>query len=183
LPRPDATASLDWLADEFEGKFLDQIGTAQLAEFVRKRRSAGASAPTVRRDLACLSSIFGSCIEWEWCDVNPVPAYMRRHKKRGLRESPARTRYLSHEEEILLLAKASPVVRTAIAFAIDTGLRREEQFGLTWDRVDVAAGDILLDASTKSGKPRRVPLLPRAAQILAQLPRHIRSRYVFCHGM
>src|SRR6476659_3655195 len=43
---------------------LDQIGTAELAEFERKRRAAGASPPTVRRDLACLSSIFGSCIEW-----------------------------------------------------------------------------------------------------------------------
>jgi len=174
--------SLDWLADEFEGKFLDQIGPAELAEFERKRRAAGKAAPTVRRDLACLSSIFGSCIEWEWCDANPVPAYLRRRKKRGLRESPARTRYLSHDEEVALLANATPAVRAAIVFAIDTGLRREEQFGLTWDRVDLGDDEILLDGNTKSGKPRRVPLLPRAAQILAQLPRNIRSRYVFCHG-
>jgi hypothetical protein len=103
--------SLDWLADEFESKYLDQIGTAELAEFERKRREAGAKPPTVRRDLACLSSIFGSCIEWEWCDANPVPAYMRRRKKRGLREAPARTRYLSHEEEALLIAHASPAAQ------------------------------------------------------------------------
>jgi integrase len=164
--------SLDWLADEFEGKYLDQIGTAELAEFERKRREAGAKPPTVRRDLACLSSIFGSCIEWEWCDLNPVPPYMRRRKKRGLRE---------HDEEAKLLAAASPDSRKAIAFAIDTGLRREEQFGLTWDKVDLKVGEILLDGSTKSGRPRRVPLLPRSAQILAQMPRHFRSRYVFCH--
>ena len=119
--------SLAWLADEFENKHLDQIGTAELAEFERKRRAAGASPPTVRRDLACLSSIFGSCIEWEWCDLNPVSPYMRRRKKRGLREAPARTRYLSHEEEAQLLAYASPPVQIAVAFAIDTGLRREEQ--------------------------------------------------------
>ena len=55
--------SLAWLADEFENKYLDQIGTAELAEFEHKRREAGAKPPTVRRDLACLSSIFGSCIE------------------------------------------------------------------------------------------------------------------------
>jgi integrase len=174
--------SLAWLADEFEGKFLDEIGTAALMEFERKRREAGAKPPTVRRDLACLSSIFGCCIEWEWCDANPVPAYMRRRKKRGLRESPPRTRYLSHAEEAKLLAHATPAVRRAIAFAIDTGLRREEQFGLTWDKVDLQQGCLWLDGTTKSGKPRRVPLLPRAAQILAQMPRHIRSPYVFCHG-
>jgi integrase len=173
--------SLDWLADEFEGKFLDQIGTAALMEFERKRR-AQASVPTVRRDLACLSSIFGCCIEWEWCDLNPVPAYMRRRKKRGLREAPARTRYLSHAEETTLLANATPAVFSAITLAIDTGLRREEQFGLTWDKVDLQAKAIWLDGSTKSGKPRRVPILPRTAQILAQMPRHIRSPYVFRHG-
>jgi len=72
-------------------------------------------------------------------------------------------------------------VRDAIRFAIDTGLRREEQFGLTWERVDLRAGEIMLDGTTRSGRPRRVPLLPRSAQILAQLPRHIRSRYVSCH--
>lgn len=172
--------SLDWLADEFEGKFLDQIGTAALMEFERKRREM-ASPPTVRRDLACLSSIFGCCVEWEWCDANPVPAYMRRRKKRGLREAPAKTRYLTHSEETKLLAAATPAVRKAIMFAIDTGLRRGEQFGLTWDKVDLQAGCLWLDGATKSGKPRRVPLLPRSAQILAQMPRHIRSPYVFRH--
>jgi integrase/recombinase XerD len=172
--------SLDWLADEFEGKLLDQIGTAALMEFERKRR-AQASVPTVRRDLACLSSIFGCCIEWEWCDANPVPAYMRRRKKRGLREAPPRTRYLSHGEETQLLEETSPAVRLAVMFAIDTGLRRDEQFGLTWDQIDLQANAILLDGSTKSGRPRRVSLLPRAGQILAQMPRHIRSPYVFHH--
>jgi integrase len=106
---------------------------------------------------------------------------MKRRKKRGLRESPPRTRYLSHEEEISLLAHTTPAVRAAIAFAIDTGFRRGEQFGLTWDKIDLQVGEILLEGTTKSGKPRRVPLLPRSAQILAQLPRHIRGRYVFCH--
>jgi integrase/recombinase XerD len=174
--------SLTWLADQFEGKYLDQIGAAELAEFERNRRTAGASPPTVRRDLACLSSIFGSCIEWEWCEANPVPAYMKRRKKRGLREAPARTRYLSHEEETSLLLHSTPAVQSATAFAIDTGLRREEQFGLTWDKIDLQVGEITLDGNTKSGKQRRVPLLPRAAQILAQLPRHVRSKYVFCHA-
>lgn len=173
--------SLDWLADEFAGKYLDQIGSAALMEFERKRRDMGASPPTIRRDLACLSSIFGCCIEWEWCDANPVPPYMRRRKKRGLREAPPGTRYLSHNEEDKLLAAAALRLRELIIVAIDTGLRREEQLSLTWDRVDLAANEILLTGDTKSGKPRRVPILPRSAQILVQLPRHIRSPYVFHH--
>lgn len=173
--------SLDWLADAFYSKYLDQIGSAELAAFETQRRAKGASAPTIRRDLACLSAIFSCCISWEWSDINPVPAFMRRRAKHGLRESPGGTRYLSHEEEIALLANCTPGVKDAIAFAIDTGMRRNEQFTLTWDRVDLAAKEIhLLGKHTKNSKPRRVPLLPRSAQILAQMPRHFRSPYVFC---
>ena len=173
--------SLAWLADEFEGKFLDQIGTAELAEFERKRRVTGALPPTVRRDLACLSSVFGSCIEWEWCDANPVPAYPKRRKKRGLREAPARTRYLSHEEELRYSPtprqRYGPPSRSQLTLGLGA---RSNSNSLGQDRPP--SGEILLDGNTKSGKPRRVPLLPRSAQILAQLPRHIRSPYVFCHG-
>lgn len=107
---------------------------------------------------------------------------MKRRRKRGLKESPGRRRYLSHTEEAKLLQWASPAVADAISFAIDTGLRLEEQFSLTWDRVDVAARTITLDSQlTKSGLSRLVPILPRAAQFLAHHPRHIKSPYVFRH--
>lgn len=184
LKRSSATRyliSLAWLSEAFEGKYLDQITSARLAEFEHERRQRGASPPTIRRDLACLSSLFGCCMEWEWTEVNPVPAYFRSRRKRGLREAPPRTRYLSHEEETRLLAEAREPLRAAIIFAIETGLRREEQFGLTWGLVDLAAREIRLTGNTKSGKPRRIPLTDRAVTILGTLPQHIRSPYVFRH--
>lgn len=81
--------SLNWLGEHFEGKFLDQITRDQLADFEAWRRAAGAQAPTVRRDLACLSSMLTSCEDWDWIadGSNPVPGFLKRRSKRGLKEA------------------------------------------------------------------------------------------------
>lgn len=173
----------------FSGMALSAISSKILHEFVVKRRQE-VTAPSVRRDLACLSSMFTHAIvDHEWCESNPVLAFLKRQKRRGaLRESPPNTRYLSEDEEAKLLAacmvdkngKALPkgslpgarLQADAIAFAIDTGLRAEEQWSLTWDRVDLKKGEIVIPKEiAKSHRERRVPLFPRSAQILAQLPR------------
>jgi integrase len=134
--------------------------------------------------LVCLSSIYSCAVEWEWVDVNPVPAYLKRRSKRGLKEAEPRTRWLTHEEEQRLLAAATPVVRQAIAFAIDTGLRREEQFSLKRFQVSLARGEIRLDTSTKTARSRVVPILPRAGTILGTLLAvpSMRSDWVFHHA-
>lgn len=188
--------SLKHLAAHFDGKTLDQIKSAMLSEFETKRRTEGAQPGTIRRDLACLSSLLTSAEEWEWIDdgCNAVPSYLRRRAKRGLKEAPARTRYLTEDEERRLIANATPFgvrrkdgkpagrqtfAREAITLAIDSGLRREELFSLKWTQVDVIRGTISTTTQTKSGRVRKVPLPTRSAQILAQLPRSIASPYVF----
>lgn len=176
--------SIKHLHRSFTGKAIDQIRSGLLSEFESARRSSGASAPTVRRDLACLSSILTSCEDWEWIDdgKNPVPSFLRRRAKRGLKEAPARTRYLSEDEETALLAECSPMVGVAVALAIDTGLRREELFSLQWPQVDLRRGIITTTTDTKSGRARVVPLARRSAQAIDRLPRHISSPFVLWHG-
>jgi integrase len=179
--------SLQWLAEQFGDKHLDQITREQLAEFEAWRRAMGASSPTIRRDLACLSSLFTSCEDWDWIaeGSNPVRGFMRRRAHRGLTEAPPRMRYLSPAEEQKLLAAASPAVRRAIVVAVDTGLRREEQFSLTWPQIDMRRGLITTTRQTKSGRSRSVPLPERSTQFLAQLRANevgtVASLYVFRH--
>jgi integrase len=174
--------SIDNLAKSFEGMALSQIRSAALIEFVSTRRAEGVTASTIRRDLACLSSIFGMATEWEWEDVNPVGPFLKRMKRRGLREAPSRTRYLSHDEETALLKHAADYVANAMRFAIDTGLRKEEQFSREWSHVDLARSEVQVFGSTsKNAKDRKVPLLARARSVLEALPRHIKSRAVFWH--
>jgi integrase len=172
--------SLKRLAVHFDGKTLDQIRSAELSAFETARRTEGVSASTIRRDLQCLSSILTSCEDWEWIDdgVNPVPSYLRRRAKRGLKEAPPRTRYLTEQEEVELLEHATAVVHAGITLAIDTGLRREELFALRWPQVDLLRGTIATTTRTKSGRARKVPLPGRSSQILAHLPRSISSDFV-----
>ena len=96
--------SLKHLSEHFAGKMLHQITKAELAAFETKRRTP--RREPVPSAANCLPLIaVTSCEEWEWIDdcANFVPAYMRRRAKRGLKEAPARTRYLTVVEERKLL--------------------------------------------------------------------------------
>lgn len=175
--------SLTNLSKVLDGKNIQQVSTALLSEFETLRRSEGATAPTIRRDLACLSCILSYCEEWEWIEdgKNIVPAYMRRRRRKGLKEAPGRKRYLSEDEETSLLAKCSEPCRTAVILSIETGLRDQELLSLMWEQIDFKNGTIKTTTKTKSGRARFVPLSMRSAQILAQRPRHIKSPFVFFH--
>lgn len=172
--------SLKNLTRHFSGTPLTAITSAELSAFETARRSEGVTSSTIRRDLACLSSLLTSATDWEWLEdgANPVPSYLRRRARRGLREAPARTRYLTEDEEHRLLDAATPAVRAAIALAIDTGLRREELFSLTWPQLDLLAGTARTTTMTKSGRPRRAPLPDRARTIVGTVPRRLDCPYV-----
>jgi integrase len=172
--------SLKHLSEHFGSKMLHQITSGTLSEFETKRRSHGVRPGTIRRDFACLSSLLTSAEDWEWIDegANIVPGYLRRRAKRGLKEAPAHTRYLTPAEEVTLLDHATIEVRQAITLAIDTGLRREELFSLLWTQVDQARGLISTTTNTKSGRVRKVPLPQRSRTILGTVPRYLDSPYV-----
>jgi integrase len=167
-----------------EGLPLQKINRAKLSEFETARRQEGVTPGTIRRDLACLSSLMTSAEDWEWLDDggNPVPAYLRRRAKRGLKEAPPRTRYLTETEEADLLSAASPESRRAIILAIETGLRREELFGLQWKQIDFARGMIDTTTKTKNGRARKVPLSERARTVVGTLPRVLECPYVLVNS-
>lgn len=176
--------SLKWLSDKFGDGMLDEIGREELSSFESWRRALGVKSPTIRRDLACLSSLFTFCEDQEWINdnCNPVPGFMRRRSKRGLSESPGKRRYLTEGEEALVLATSSRLTYDAVCVAIDTGLRLEEQLSLTRPQVDLKRGMIETTSDTKNGRKRWVPLPARSAQILAQRIRENRqSFFVFAH--
>ncbi len=159
--------SISNLIRTFDRMLLEDITSARLMEFEQARRADGVTASTIRRDLACLSSIFSSCEEWEWVASNPVKPFLRGRKKKGLVEGESRTRYLSHDEETEIIRHAPPKAQGAIIIAIDTGLRKEELHALEWSWVNFRAREITIPAEvTKSKVGRTVPLLPRSYNLL-----------------
>ena len=166
--------SIDRLTPRLGGMFLDDINTTRLREFVAYRRREGVKDATIRRDLACLSSMFTLAVSEGWADANPV----KNMDKRSIRESAPRTRYLSHNEETALIYHSGAYLWPMVTFAIDTGLRLEEQLSLEWSQVDLRRGEIFIP-NTKTDMPRTVQLLSRSARFLAQSPVYLRSPYVF----
>lgn len=163
-----------------DGAFMHEIGTARLGEIERARKKGGVSNSTIRRDLACLSVIFTKCEEWEWVTANPVKPFLRGRQLAGLEEGPARTRYLDHDEEREILEHAPKKARKAIAFAIDTGLRKEEQFSLLRTDINSRLKEVnVREEVAKSLKPRRVPLWERSLRIATEMPADLRSPFLF----
>jgi len=175
--------SLIWLLDQFFGEDLQSIKSAKLLEFEKKRKLDGVSDTSILRDFACLSSIFSCAEEWEWIDNNPVKAFVRgRKKKRALRECEPRTRYLDHSEEKELLRALPAHYMDMAIFAIDTGLRRGEQFRLLKEAINMVAAEITVPGElSKSGKERVIPILPRTLQILQSLMGDNQSPYLFAN--
>ena len=175
--------SMEHLLEAFDGLPLDAITSANLSALEQKRRADRVSGSSIRRDLACLSVIFSCAEEWEWVKHNPVKPFLRGRAKRGLTEGEPRLRYLSPAEESAILAHAPPKARLTIIVAIDTGLRKEEQFSLLWSDVDLGKRELRVRAEVaKSSKTRVVPLLERTYQLLTAMRRAPASPFVFATG-
>jgi integrase len=78
---------------------------------------------------------------------------------------------LSDAEETALravIAKSYSAHLPELEIALMTGMRQGEQFGLTWDRVDLDNATVRLN-KTKNGKPRFVRLNSRALTVMRAL--------------
>jgi integrase/recombinase XerD len=193
--------SLKMLVPTFEGKMLDEIGSALLSDFEGNRRRDGVSSGTIRNDLWCLSAMMTCAMEWEWIEGNKVSAYIRARAKRGmLPPSPPRTRYLSHDEEAELLRRCAGkladvegnrsdhiMLAAAMGLTIDIGLRKEELLDADWSMVDLERNEwnvpaALAKTGRKTGLGRTVPILPRSREILLRLPRSDQTSSVIWHA-
>ncbi len=164
------TAVLDRFMDEFDGKRLDQIDSAALWDYEHKRRleitkqGNRVSTATIHYELKVLNILFELADVWGWTGgLNPVKGYRKRRKDSGIKPSDPDERYYSEEEEERLLHVAPAIWRWRMIFAVETGLRKNEQFGLIWDNIDLAEKKLTVPAHLAKGKRKRdVPLTPRA---------------------
>ena len=98
-------------------------------------------------------------VRWDWIEASPLATF----SKNALKESRARTRFLTREE-FARLEEAAPVkLRPILRLAVETGLRKEELLGLTLPSIDLRRRELHL-GETKTNTPRRVPLIPTALE-------------------
>jgi site-specific recombinase XerD len=100
-------------------------------------------------------------------DVESNPARLVDHRP----ERNKRIRYLLPDEEGRLrevMAFTAPAQIAALDVALNTGMRKGEQFTLDWSQVDFARKRIYL-SETKNGSDREIPLNKRCFTVLTNL--------------
>ena len=136
---------------------------AQLGEVAAQVKTADAQPATINRYLAVLRRIGRLAADhWGLLERPPRIAMLAEHNQRHV--------YLTPAEVQRLAAKCSPEVGDLVRLAALTGLRRSELLGLTPAHIQRTSGGqaIVLDARTKTGRPRVIPLPPEAARIAAR---------------
>ena len=84
------------------------------------------------------------------------------------KETTGRTVFLSEADEMKLKEVFSPEFWPFVEFAIHTGMRQAEQFGLRWENIDFIS-KVLTVPRSKSGETRHVQLNGKAISILKGL--------------
>lgn len=138
---------------KFSAKFPDRALTDVTPEAVDKALSFCKTAGTYMRYRAMIAAILN----------------LSDHKIKLMsrREKPKAREWLTKEQWAKLYAELPAHLKAPALFAVLTGLRRENVFGLTWDRVDLERQMVWVEAEdTKSRKAIGIPLSIDAANVL-----------------
>ena len=165
-------------------------------EGMRQRwKKAGMKPRSINRDVQRLQSVLSRAVEWGILDRHPLAGLkpLKADKTGRVRfltseEETALRKALETREEGLRQARIrfntwrlargkNPLperegdyldhLRPLVTVALNTGLRRGELLGLTWDAVNLPGKMLTVTAATaKSGHTRRVPLNAEALQVL-----------------
>lgn len=148
-------------------KRLIEVCPNDIRQYRDTELARGLADSTVLRGLSILSAFFNHAIrEWGLDIDNPV-ARIRKPK-------PSRARSVRIEasdlERLYTAAERSrnKLLKPAIAFVLETGLRRSELLRLLWVDIDMQRR-ILTVRDSKSGRERFVPLTGQALDILTKL--------------
>jgi integrase len=101
--------------------------------------------------------------EWDWLDKTPA--------LRIEQEPRRRVAFLSREQAEGLIGALPERYRCAVRFALLTGLRRANVFGLCWENVNLDKGSVIVHGDeAKAGKRILVPLNSQAKALLEAMP-------------
>ena len=156
---------------------LSSLTPQIFARYRDERMDDGISNSTICRELSFMSIANKKAIRFYncWLPEHPIPNDIKP------KENPPRNRRLQEGEFEKLMqhckTKRNSYWCSMIEFAIETAMRLNEQLTLKWDQVDLKKMMItILAEHSKTGVERKIPLTPRAIQILNEIPRHINGR-------
>ena len=164
----EKTRIKNWMGHDLAKRSMASIRGSDMAHYRDARIKSGYASNTVRLELAILSHLFETARkEWGMEGLsNPVKSIRMPSPPEG------RDRRLKTGEMEKLLENTTEEMGRIIRFALETGMRRSEIAGMTWESVDLKKRVVTL-SETKNGTKRIVPLSQESIRILSGMPRRI----------
>lgn len=149
------------LAKTLSGLDLTAITPSKVSEHKARRIKEGIKPATLAKELQLLKTALSTAIrEWEWLSATPFNKVKIEVPKNAVE------RWLTLEEEALLMAACPIWLGEIVSFALDTGMRRNEILSLRWPQVDLERQLATL-LVTKNKEKRSVPLNNRVLGLLS----------------
>ena len=148
--------------------FVPKMGSVLLSELDRDRIESSlpqdVKPATRNRYRAFIRAVLRAAErEWDWLEHAPA--------LRTEQEPRRRVTFLTRDQAELLIAALPEKYRMPVRFALLTGLRRSNVFGMAWENVDLDRGVAIVHADeAKAGERIVVPLNAQARELLACLP-------------
>ena len=149
--KPD-TYRLQTLCSYFKDRDLRTLTPLDIERFRASRLKKGNSKSTVNRYIQLMGKMLNLAVEEGYLEKNPA-----RKVKPFSEKDTQKERILTEAEEEKLKENSSPNLKPIITHALNTGMRRAEILGLTWNQVDLEARMIKVER-TKSGRVRYIPI-------------------------
>lgn len=193
-------ATLDALKAQFsflDDKPLADITAAQIEKFKTDRLKAGMKPATVNRDLDRIRGALSRAVDFGLLQAHPLQPvkrvkgedntrvrYLSDDEEKALRKALAARDTLAATqrasanawrskrdiEPLPAITDYSDHLTPLVLVALNTGLRRGELFGLTWENVNLDAKRLTVAAGTaKSRRARHIPLNLEAVEVLRAL--------------
>lgn len=134
----------------------------------------GLSKSSCNRYLGYLKRCYSLAIREGLLQANPV-TQVRQYPEEG------RMRWLTEDEEAMLMEQLGQRGRDVVVIATHTGLRSDELWSLRWEDVDLVRGWLWVRPG-KTGRGRRIPLTDRATSTLSSLDRSGEFVFPNSHG-
>ncbi len=148
---------------------VSEISKPAVAQWLAEKSKEGLALASVEKIRVIFGRSFELAIQWETPGVTRNPT-------RGIKRPPinnARTRYLTSAEALRLqravAVSRNPQLKYIVGLLLLTGARVSELLQAEWRHIDLDRQTWLIPTS-KTGKPRHVPLSQAAIAIMEQVP-------------
>lgn len=149
---------------------VNAINKHDVAQWLAAKTAEGLALATVEKIRVIFGRSFSLALEWGTPGVTTNPT-------QGIKRPPInnkRERFLSPAEaqrlQQAVAASRNPMLKYIVGLLLLTGARKSELLNAEWRHIDVERQSWLIPTS-KTGKPRHVPLSQAAIDIIGQLPR------------